>query len=111
MNYQISIDFGNSSTKVGVATGRPSIQTARLARSPACSRTNGSKWMNANFCIPTLAARGMEQGEEVWCYGNDLVAKTSTSGELRVYRNWKPLFFANEGPGTTKDGTPSGKLV
>ena len=106
MDYQISIDFGNSFTKVGIRNRAPLDPEGR-----ACSQTGllQDEWLKMdehNFCIPTLAARGIEGGKEVWCYGNDLVAKASTMGELRVYRNWKPLFFANGGPGNAEDGTP-----
>ncbi|HJT78351.1 MAG TPA: hypothetical protein VJ739_14200 [Gemmataceae bacterium] len=80
----ISIDFGNSYTKVGI---RPA------ADRPSQILTDASLSLDElNMCVPTLAARLRRSGRESWYFGNDVMQQEQDPG-LTVYRNWKPLFF------------------
>jgi len=96
MDYQISIDFGNSFTKVGI---RPCGVTGEEGRASSLSsllQDEGLRMDENNFCIPTLAARAIENGREVWCYGNDVVEKATNREGYEVFRNWKPRFFSGQ---------------
>jgi hypothetical protein len=85
MKAALSIDFGNSYTKVGIR--REPNDTAQALRSE-----HDLKYDEDNLCIPTVAARLIENGKERWLYGTD-VKPGSNRSDIQVFRNWKPLFF------------------
>lgn len=85
MSTMISIDFGNSYTKVAI---RPSSDR------PAELLTDASLALDElNMCIPTLAARLQDKNQERWDFGNDVMQHQVETPGLTIFRNWKPLFF------------------
>jgi hypothetical protein len=81
----LSIDFGNSYTKVALRPGRE-------------ERTNTIKdgslsFDETNICIPTVAAEQTVLGQPTWHFGTDATRFTGETEGLIVYRNWKPHFF------------------
>jgi hypothetical protein len=91
----LSIDFGNSYTKVGIRADRN--KNSQALRSEA-----DLKYDEDNICIPTVAARVVKDGRETWLYGTE-VKLGSQSSPPQVFRNWKPRFFQDDethlGPG------------
>jgi len=85
MSAMISIDFGNSYTKVAV---RPTANKA--AKLMTDKSLTLDEW---NVCIPTLAACMEQRGTERWFFGNEVMQQSSGTSRLRVFRNWKPRFF------------------
>ena len=81
----LSIDFGNSFTKVALRAGRD-VTTMHL-KDPSL------KWDDSNICVPTLAASYEEKGNLVWRYGIDVLSVRQNARGLTVHRNWKPHFF------------------
>src|SRR5437868_1773040 len=81
----ISIDFGNSYTKVAI---RPDVDhTAQVMTDASLSLDE------LNMCVPTLAARLERNGKETWYYGTDVMRHRVDTPGLTVFRNWKPRFF------------------
>ncbi len=77
----LSIDFGNSYCKVGLRT--QGNEPSQLLRDPSFSFDEG------NFCIPTIV--GQRKSDGIFRYGTEVLEEGSD--DIRVYRNWKPLFF------------------
>ena len=90
MTAALSIDFGNSYTKVG-------IRTDRNAKSHALRSEADLKYDEDHLCIPTVAARVVQAGQEKWLYGTQ-VKLGSKAGNVQVFRNWKPRFFQGSEP-------------
>ena len=88
MTAALSIDFGNSYTKVGIRRNPNDT-------SQALSSASDLRFDEDNLCIPTVAARLIEDGRERWLYGTD-VKPSSKQGDIQVFRNWKPNFFRGE---------------
>ncbi len=88
MTAALNIDFGNSYTKVGIR--RSQDATSQALRSKA-----DLKYDEDNLCIPTVAARVINNGKEQWLFGTDV--KLGSKGRApQVFRNWKPRFFLEE---------------
>lgn len=86
MPPMISIDFGNSYTKVGIRLDRNSDST------PASDTS--LNYNEGNFCIPTVAVRWLRAGRDTWHFGNDIIPLYKVpKAEYHVFRNWKPYFF------------------
>lgn len=96
MDYQISIDFGNSFTKVGIRPRGMPGEEGRAFSQANLLQDEGLRMDENNFCIPTLAARGQEDGREVWWFGNEVVEKATNREGVEVFRNWKPRFFSGQ---------------
>ncbi len=77
----ISIDFGNSYCKVGLR--REGNADSQLLRDASFSFDEG------NFCIPTIVGQRISDG--IFRYGTEVLEEGAD--DIRVYRNWKPLFF------------------
>jgi hypothetical protein len=90
MTAALSIDFGNSYTKVG-------IRTDRNAKSLALRSEADLRYDEDHLCIPTVAARVVVAGREKWLYGTQ-VKLGSKSSNVQVFRNWKPRFFHGSEP-------------
>jgi hypothetical protein len=88
MPGMISIDFGNSFTKVGVR--RDNNTPSELVRDNNLDQDDG-----LNVCIPSLVARVERRGEKRWRYGLDVLKLGQRTSGTHIYRNWKPLFFEN----------------
>jgi hypothetical protein len=85
----LSIDFGNTYTKVALRAGPDSPGSAL--------QDSSLKWDELNICVPTLAASYEKGGKTEWYYSTELMKfKESTPG-LTVFRNWKPRFFDGTG--------------
>jgi hypothetical protein len=85
MPAMLSIDFGNSFTKVAI---RPD------ADSPAELLKDSSLNLDElNVCVPTLASCRKVKGRELWDYGTDVLQHRESTPGLTVHRNWKPRFF------------------
>jgi hypothetical protein len=98
----LSIDFGNSFTKVAL---RPDMDAATVP-----VKDESLTWDELNLCVPTLAASHERGGKLNWHYGTDVVRLRQATGGLKVHRNWKPRFF--EGPAApTGNGVPLRKPV
>ena len=93
MPAALSIDFGNTYTKVAFRAGENS--QSQLIQSPNLS------FDDDKFCIPTLAACLIVNGKEEWSYGLD-VLNLQGQTHVHVIINWKPKFF--EGVEQTLDG-------
>jgi len=76
----VSIDFGNSYCKVG-------IRTQRNGESSPIS-DEGFQFDESNICIPTIVGQDTRKGK--FLFGTEVIA---AGDGVRVYRNWKPLFF------------------
>ena len=85
MTAALSIDFGNSYTKVGIR--RDQNEVSQTLRSEADLRYDED-----NLCIPTVAARVVKNGKEQWLYWTQ-VKLGSKGSATEVFRNWKPRFF------------------
>lgn len=83
MPPMLSIDFGNSYTKVAL---RPDRETATTA-----IKDTSLNWDEENICVPTLAAHVGRSGG--WCYGTDATRFRPDYPGLTVHRNWKPRLF------------------
>ncbi len=105
MEYQLSIDFGNSFTKIGIRPAAPVNEEGKAFSSADLLQDDWLRMDENNFCIPTLAARGEENGRETWWFGNEVVAKASNRAGVEIYRNWKPRFF--EDVETHLNGAPN----
>ena len=82
----LSIDFGNSYTKVA-------IRSDWNEQTTLYSERNSLKYDEDFICIPTLAARVKDtSGREQWHFGTQ-VSNLSDSPRVRVFRNWKPKLF------------------
>jgi hypothetical protein len=94
MSAAVSIDFGNSFTKVALRA-QPDA-ASEMAKDQSLTLDE------YNFCIPTLAACKRGKGREQWDFGTNVLRHKESAAGLTVYRNWKPLFFRGEqsGPGT-----------
>lgn len=86
MRPMLSIDFGNTYTKLGVR---------KNGDSRAMLLTDGSlKWDDGLFaCVPTLAACHKTARNEKWYFGTDVMRFREQTPGLAIYRNWKPRFF------------------
>jgi hypothetical protein len=84
----LSIDFGNSFTKVAL---RPDLDAATVP-----VKDESLKWDDMNLCVPTLAACHDRGRNLEWHFGADVVGFAKKNAGLTVHRNWKPRFF--EGP-------------
>lgn len=82
MSAMISIDFGNSYTKVGVRTSRKT--TSEPVNDASLTQDQ------LNLCIPSLV--GCVTSDGTWYYGMDVIQYGKRTG-MQVYRNWKPIFF------------------
>lgn len=90
MSATVSIDFGNSFTKVAIRTKADVV--AEMAKDQSLTLDE------YNFCIPTLAAcKRTKDGRELWDFGTDVLRHKESTPGLTVRRNWKPLFFRQEG--------------
>ncbi len=93
MPAMISIDFGNSYTKVAI---RPDSESAAgLMKDPSLTLDE------LNVCVPTLAARLGGPSSGNWSYGTDVMRHSETTAGLTVFRNWKPDFFRGSEAGPT----------
>jgi hypothetical protein len=101
VSARISIDFGNSYTKVAI---RPDAESAARLMADASLSLD-----ELNVCVPTLAARLERDGAEAWQYGTDVMRHRPETPGLTVHRNWKPLFFRGEE--THVGGTPRRRPV
>ena len=88
MKPMLSIDFGNTYTKVGLRFDSES--TSILVKDASL------KWDDFNVCIPTVAACHDVEGGSRWYYGTEVLKFRETAPGLTVFRNWKPQFF--DGP-------------
>lgn len=103
MPAMISIDFGNSYSKVGIR---------RDGNSPTDLLKDDSLDLDeANICVPTLAARIERNGRDNWVFGNDVMRYSENTEGLTVYRNWKPQFFNGETDGALHQAVGSSGLV
>ncbi len=86
MSAIVTIDFGNSYSKIGIR---------RAPGEDAQPATDDSLvWdEELNICIPTAAAHAKRVGRSRWFYGVDLRKLPSNAKGVEVYRNWKPAFF------------------
>lgn len=98
MNAVVTIDFGNSYTKVAVRKS--------LGDDAAPATDNGLVLDDGlNLCIPTVAAK-VTRGDTVqWLYGVDTLRLGSAKEGVEVFRNWKPRFF--KGLETHIDSVPA----
>jgi hypothetical protein len=85
MTAALSIDFGNSYTKVG-------FRTTRNRLSDVLNGGEDLPFDEDHICIPTVAARTIRRGREQWHYGTE-VKEGLKADSIQVYRNWKPRFF------------------
>jgi len=86
MSAIVTIDFGNSYSKVGIRR-EPGTDSE-----PATD--DSLVWdEELNICIPTAAAHAKRMGRSRWFYGVDLRKMPSNAKGVTVYRNWKPAFF------------------
>jgi hypothetical protein len=92
----LSIDFGNTYTKVAL---RPDFNSPGFLLSDA-----SLNWDELNACVPTLAACRKNSAKSQWYFGTDVTKFRETSRGLTVYRNWKPRFFEGS-------NEPIGELV
>jgi hypothetical protein len=97
----LSIDFGNSYTKVALRRGRDERTELIQDRSLV--------WDEFNICVPTLAAEYSEGGKPRWLYGTDVAKYSSETAGLKVYRNWKPHFFEKSELGITSKAVSQAK--
>jgi hypothetical protein len=86
MSAMISIDFGNSFTKVGIRPDRNS--ESQLAKDGSLQLDDG-----LNICVPSLVASVWHGGRKQWYYGTDVLQLGNKTPTMKVYRNWKPTFF------------------
>jgi hypothetical protein len=86
MSAMISIDFGNSFTKVGIRPDRNS--ESQLAKDGSLQLDDG-----LNICVPSLVASVWHGGRKQWYYGTDVLQLGNKTPTRKVYRNWKPTFF------------------
>src|SRR6516164_6748230 len=81
----LSIDFGNSYTKVAIRNSRNDQTTLYRERSLIYDQDK--------ICVPTLAARVVDSaGRTTWHYGT-AVSQLKDSPRVKVFRNWKPQLF------------------
>ena len=88
MSATLSIDFGNSYTKVGIR--RDPNAVSQVLRNDV-----DLIYDEDHLCIPTDAARIMKDGKEFWLFGTD-VKNAAKGGSTKVFRNWKPRFFRGD---------------
>lgn len=88
MAGMISIDFGNSYTKVAI---RPDSRSAA-----ALMKDDSLSLDELNICVPTLAACSRRGKKETWSFGTDVMQHRAGAAGLEVFRNWKPTFFRGE---------------
>lgn len=81
----LSIDFGNSYTKVAL---RPN-PTGRAE----ALKDGALVWDELNLCVPTLAMEQTVVGYPTWYYGTDVAKFAADTSNLTIHRNWKPHFF------------------
>ncbi len=79
MSAMISIDFGNSYTKVGIRSAE--TENSKLLEDSSLKLQEG------NFCVPTLASRIVSNGEEEWRFGTQVTEQPSDLSGLKVFRN------------------------
>jgi hypothetical protein len=91
----LSIDFGNSYTKVALRPGREE-------RAEAIKDASLQPFDETNLCIPTLAAEYTLNGQTTWLFGTDATRFAEGTTGLFVHRNWKPHFFEKGTVGTPK---------
>jgi len=84
MSAVVTIDFGNSYSKVAVR--RALDEETNLANDPIFDFDDG-----LDICVPTLAAHVPERDR--WFFGTDALQLGSNLEGVRVFRNWKPFFF------------------
>lgn len=82
----LSIDFGNSYTKVAL---RPGSEECAVAIKDGSLKS----FDETNICIPTLAAEHIVLGQPTWYFGTDAAQFNEGTEGLTVHRNWKPHFF------------------
>ena len=99
METMLSIDFGNTYTKVG-------LRHDENTQSEPLQDPNLTYDLD-NMCIPTIAACRMVDGKEEWLYGLE-VLRAHGDEDVHVFRNWKPKFF--EGVEEFLIGNPSVQL-
>ncbi len=81
----VSIDFGNSNTKVGLRADWG--EESRLVRDASLQRFDPDQ---LDICVPTVAA---VSADGQWHYG---IQVPRLGHAEHVYRNWKPRFFSDE---------------
>ena len=86
MKPVVTIDFGNSYTKVSIR--KTLEEDAVPATDSGLALDDG-----LNLCIPTVAAKVTRNGEAHWFYGTDTLRLGSVKEGIEVFRNWKPEFF------------------
>jgi hypothetical protein len=85
----LSVDFGNTYTKVGLRLG--SDAPGQLLKDASL------KWDDMNACVPTVAACFESGKGSTWHCGTDVLRFRENTPGLTVYRNWKPRFFDVQG--------------
>jgi hypothetical protein len=88
MRPMLSIDFGNSYTKVALRPDSDSV-TQLLTDSSL-------KLDDLHACVPTVAASYIQGAKEEWYYGTDVMKFREETPGLTVHRNWKPCFFETQ---------------
>lgn len=86
MSAIVTIDFGNSYSKVGIRTDQSADSQPATDESLVWDE-------ELNVCIPTAAAHAKRLGRSRWFYGVDLRKLPSNANGVTVHRNWKPAFF------------------
>jgi hypothetical protein len=85
MPPMLSIDFGNSYTKVALRQN-PNGRAEPL-------KDGSLVWDEFNLCVPTLAMEQTVVGYPTWYYGTDVAKFAADTPNLTIHRNWKPHFF------------------
>ncbi len=95
MDAVVTIDFGNSYSKVSIRRSRE--EETNLAKDSLFDFDDG-----LDACVPTLAAH--VPSRDRWFFGTDVLQLGSNLDDVQVYRNWKPYFF-EEAPDDLDVGT------
>jgi hypothetical protein len=97
MGPMLSIDFGNTYTKVGLRIDAD--KSGQLLKDASL------KWDDMNACVPTVAANFGDSSE--WHFGTDVLKFRENTIGLKVYRNWKPRFFDEPSFALSRQAVPS----
>ncbi len=85
MSSMLTIDFGNSFTKVSVR--------ARFDTRTELLRDSSLNFEELNICIPSRVAQVTKSGTTRWLFGNEVEQVHANSPGVRILANWKPQFF------------------
>jgi len=104
MNAVVTIDFGNSYSKVSIRRSRE--DDSELAQDPLFDFDDG-----LDACVPSLAA--YVPSRDRWFFGTDVLQLGTTLEGVRVFRNWKPFFFEESPPSArvTSSGSRRTSLI